>query len=148
MSQDLNTKDKEMAVKCDAGSFFFGKSFISGFIDGTTCASIKVGKLFLLSRIQIQIDNFWENINIFNTRVYTDKCFKSGFISIRAKMTKIKSIEVLWPLYTRSITFNTNVKASILVFEANASDRHVKPVSMPRMQPRMRLRMLMPLLNL
>jgi hypothetical protein len=42
------------------------KSFQFSAKDGTTGASTKVGKLFLLSRIQILVDNLLENINIFN----------------------------------------------------------------------------------
>jgi hypothetical protein len=94
----------------------FTKSLAFSFIDGTTCASTKVGKLSLLSRIQILVDNFLENNNIFNIRVSTDKCFESSFGSIRAKMAEIESIEVLELLYTRIFTFNIDDKAFVLVY--------------------------------
>jgi hypothetical protein len=133
----------KIKVNLDAGSLFFGakaakykklKSFKFSAKDGTTGAGTKVGKLLLLSRIQILVDNLLENTNIFNIRVSTDKCFKSGFGSIRAKMAEIESIEVLELLYTRIFTFNTDDRAFVLVLEAlhvpvveaNASDPHAK----------------------
>jgi hypothetical protein len=102
------------------------KSFQFSAKDGTTCASTKVGELFLLPRIQILVNKLLENINIFNIKVSTDKCFESSFSSIRAKIAKIESIEVLELLYTRIIIFNTDDRASVLVVKANASDPHAK----------------------
>ncbi len=143
-----------VAVKFDTSPLFLDAGSITvesleslsfSFIDGSTYAY--AGKIFSLSRIQILIQNQFENINNnnYNIKYPADECFESSFSSIRARMAKIGSIEVLELLYTRIIIFDTDVRAFILVFEVNASDPHawvlhavphVVPRAVPHVVPR------------
>jgi hypothetical protein len=90
-------KEKELvAANSDAGSLTLTlilQIFQFSLKDGSIRVNTKVGNLFLLSRIQILVDNLLENINIFIIRDYIDKNFESDFSSIGANIVKIKSIE-------------------------------------------------------
>jgi hypothetical protein len=71
------------------------KSFQFFAKDGTTCVSTKFDRFFLISSIQILVDNFLEDINTFNIKVATDKCFGSSFSLIKANMTKKSTVVLL-----------------------------------------------------
>jgi hypothetical protein len=101
-----------LAAKYDAGPLFSSESLESLFFsskDGSTYAN--TSKIFLVSRIQILIQNQFENINnnIYNIKYPTDECFESSFSSIRAKMAALESIENLKSLYTKNYSYNYEV---------------------------------------
>jgi hypothetical protein len=124
-------KDKELAAaKCSlVFESFFEKSFQFTAKDGSTSASTNMGKLLLLSKIQILVDTFLENINFSNIKVSTDECFESSFSSIGVKMAEIDPIEKLELLYTINLIYNNYDKAC--VSEANASVPHAVALAVP-----------------
>ena len=121
LNEDRN-KGLAMAAKNDAGPLFNSESsesseswlfsLLLSFKDGSTNANI--GKLLFLSRLQIIIQNKFENINnnIYNIKAPTDECFEPSFSSIRAKMAELEPIEKLELFYTSNLIYNIEDRAS------------------------------------
>jgi hypothetical protein len=61
--------------------------------DGSTTASTNTGKLLMMSKIQVLINNLLETINIIFIKVPTDKCIEHTFGSIRARMAELEPIK-------------------------------------------------------
>jgi hypothetical protein len=118
----------ELEAKCDAGSLVIG-IFVQIFRfrpkDGSTTASTSTGTIFILSGIQLLINNHLEYINIIFIKVSTDKCIKHNLNSIRAKMAELESIENLDILYTLN-------RMLTLIKVAKALDPHASVISVPQ----------------
>jgi hypothetical protein len=103
----------QILIYNDAGSFqqTFQQTFQICPKDGSTRASTKFGKLCLLSKIHILINNHLENINIIIIKVPTDECYEHMFSSIRTKMAELEPTENLEVFYTSNYIYNIEAKA-------------------------------------